>query len=303
MSVLLTGSSGFIGSNFVFSSSLKLRQVVRNNKHIKNQDYFIINNLDSKTCWDGAFLGIKCVIHLAGLAHSNLFTKKDYQSINVEGTLNFASEAAKAGVKRFIFISSILACDVENQDTKNEVSLQAKSKYDTEIFLKKMAAETGMEVVIIRPPLVYGPGVKANFYAMLKLASTGIPLPFGCMNDNKRSMVYVENLISLIVECIDNPNAANHTFLISDDNDLSTKEFVKGLSVGLGKSGLMFPVPSVLFSIVGKVLGKSAVIDTLCGSLQVDINHTKDTLNWQPPYSVELGFAATVKHFKEQQVK
>ena len=155
-----------------------------------------------------------------------------------------------------------------------------------------------MDVVIIRPPLVYGPGVKANFAAMLKLASTRVPLPFGCIKNNKRSMVYVKNLISLIIECINNKNSVNQIFLISDDDDLSTKAFVQGLSKALGVNSFMLPVPNTILFLVGKILGKSSIIDRLCGSLQVDINHTKNTLNWQPPYSVEQGFAATAKAFK-----
>jgi UDP-glucose 4-epimerase len=233
-----------------------------------------------------------------------------FREVNVRGTLQLAQAADRSGVKRFIFVSSIKVngesttrrLPYQSSDTASPEDPYGISKAEAEEGLKKLAEKTGMDVVIIRPPLVYGPGVKANFAAMLKLASTGIPLPFGSIKHNQRSMVYVENLISLIIECVINPNAANQTFLISDDGDLSTKAFVKGLSKALGKNCFMLPFPNAVFSLVGKALGKSSIIDRLCGSLQVDINHTKNTLNWQPPYSVEQGFEATANAFKKNKL-
>jgi UDP-glucose 4-epimerase len=318
MKIAVTGATGFLGKPLVQAlskqySSDVIIPVLRNIiPEFECYNSIIVDSIDSSTNWSNKLNGIGCVIHCAARVHVMNDTDEDpleaFREVNVRGTLALAKAASKSSVKRFIFVSSI---KVNGESTTNRARYTSSdepspedhygiSKAEAEEGLKLIAAETGMEVVIIRPPLVYGPGVKANFAAMLKLASTGIPLPFGCINQNKRSMVYVENLISLIIECINNPNAANHTFLVSDDNDLSTKEFVKGLSVGLGKSGFMLPVPNVLFSIAGKVLGKSAVIDRLCGSLQVEINNTKDTLNWQPPYTIEQGFAATAKYFNEQ---
>lgn len=311
--VLVTGASGFLGTHLIRklnTGDLNIRPVFRNT--LISGTGVIIQTINGDTNWNNALSDINVVIHCAARVHIMNETVGDpleaFREVNLHGTLALAKAAAAAGVIRFIFVSSI---KVNGESTTNRAPYKSSdepspedpygvSKAEAEEGIKLIADETGMEVVIIRPPLVYGPGVKANFAAMLKLTSTGIPLPFGCINQNKRSMVYVENLISLIVECISNPNAANQTFLVSDDHDLSTKEFVKGLSVGLGKSGLMLPVPNVLFSITGKVLGKLAIIDRLCGSLQVDIRHTKDTINWQPPFSVEQGFTATAKYFKDQ---
>lgn len=300
MNVLLTGDTGFIGKNLLSKKRNEKLTFITTNDSCDRGSVFINGSTD----WSNKLDNIQAIVHLAGIAHKYDVNEETYRSTNLEGTLNLAKSAAEQGVKRFIFLSTTNVFQQDGVITTNTPikpsNLQAQIKYETEIELAKISKALGINIITIRSPLVYGPGVKANFAAMLKLAATGIPLPFGCINHNKRSMVYVENLISLIVECLDNPNAANKTFLVSDDNDLSTKKFVKGLSLGLGKSCLMLPVPKLLFSIAGKVLGKSAVIDRLCGSLQVDINHTKDTLSWQPPYSVAQGFAATTKYFKDQ---
>ncbi len=310
--ILVTGATGFVGSHLVqMLDAKKLIILGRRNTNIPNALFYqcaFDKNIDVSDILSSVSVLVHCAARVHIIKDNSLEPLEVFRQVNTLGTLNLARQAASSGVKRFIFVSSI---KVNGESTTNRARYKSSdepspedpygiSKAEAEAGLKLIADETGMEVVIIRPPLVYGPSVKANFAAMLKLTSTGIPLPFGCINQNKRSMVYVENLISLIVECINNPNAANHTFLVSDDNDLSTKEFVKSLSVGLGKTGFMLPVPNILFSIAGKILGKSAVIDRLCGSLQVDINHTKDTLNWQPPYSVEQGFLATAKYFKEE---
>jgi UDP-glucose 4-epimerase len=300
MNILLTGSTGFIGKNLLSQKRKEQLSFISTNYLCDNNSF----SIDGSTDWSHKLNNIQAIIHLAGIAHTYDVEEDIYKFTNLEGTLKLARCAAEQGVKKFIFLSTTNVFQQDNVITINTqinpTNLQAKIKYETEIELVKICKTYGIDITIIRSPLVYGPGVKANFAALLKLASKGFPLPFGCLNKNKRSMVYVENLISLIIECINNPNAANQTFLVSDDNDLSTKKFVKGLSIGLGNSGLMLPVPSMLFSLAGKVLGKSAVIDRLCGSMEVDINHTKDTLNWQPPYSVEQGLAATTKYFKEQ---
>lgn len=317
--VLITGATGFLGKPLIKQLS---NEFTKNNifpvlrKNSTSFDEFspiVVDDINSTTDWLDKLQGVDCIIHCAARVHVMNEVDEDpleaFREINVRGTLQLAQAAAKSGVKRFIFVSSIKVngesttgrLPYQSSDTPNPEDPYGISKAEAEEGLKKLAEETGMDVIIIRPPLVYGPGVKANFAAMLKLASTGVPLPFGCIKNNQRSMVYVENLISLIIECINNINAANQTFLISDDDDLSTKAFVQGLSKALGKSSFMLPVPNTIFSLAGKVLGKSAIIDRLCGSLQVDINQTKNTLNWQPPYSVEQGFAATANAFKIRQ--
>jgi len=317
MNILITGATGFLGQPLIKKLSNKFEKnkifPVTRKSSTTFDDYsnIVIDDINSTTKWSDKLLGIDCIIHCAARVHVMNEVDEDpleaFREVNVRGTLQLAQTAAKSDVKRFIFVSSIKVngesttrrLPYQSSDTASPEDPYGISKAEAEEGLKKLAEKTGMDVVIIRPPLIYGPGVKANFAAMLKLTSTGIPLPFGCINDNQRSMVYVENLISLIIECVINPNAANQTFLISDDDDLSTKAFVQGLSNALGKNCFMLPFPNTVFSLVGKALGKSAIIDRLCGSLQVDINHTKNTLNWQPPYSVEQGFAATANAFKK----
>jgi nucleoside-diphosphate-sugar epimerase len=228
-----------------------------------------------------------------------------FREVNLRGTLNLAKSAAEAGVKRFVFISSIKVngesttgnSPYKSTDTPSPEDPYGTSKAEAEEELLALGAD--MEIVIIRPPLVYGFGVKANFAAICKLVIKGIPLPFLLIKSNKRSMVYVENLVSLICECITNKSAANEVFLVSDNHDLSLYQLIKGLSNAAGKGGVMLPIPAFLFELVGKVTGKAAVIDRLCGSLQVDINRTCKTLNWQPPYTVEQGFAETMKYFEK----
>jgi len=154
-----------------------------------------------------------------------------------------------------------------------------------------------MEVVIIRPPLVYGPGVKANFAALMKLASVGFPLPFGGIKNNKRSMVYIDNLVDLLIRCISHPKAANQTLLVSDDDDMSTATMIRNLSISLGNKGWMVPIPVKIFEVFGKLTGKSDIIERLCGSLQVDISETKYLLDWSPPVSIKDAFNSTATHF------
>ncbi len=230
-------------------------------------------------------------VHVMNDSSSNPL--EDFREVNTHGTLNLAQQAADAGVKRFIFISSIkvngesteLGLPFKSDDHFIPTDPYGLSKYEAEVGLRKIAEKTGMEVVIIRPPLVYGPGVKANFAAMMKWVNKGLPLPFGGIKNNKRSLVSVDNLVDLIITCIDHPKAVNQTFLVSDDEDLSTSQLLSNMASALNVPNRLLPIPASWLSLVAKLLGKPAIAQRLCGSLQVDISKTKKLLNWRPPYS------------------
>jgi len=233
---------------------------------------------------------------------------REFRRINVDGTLQLARQAAEAGVKRFVFISSIKVNGESTVPGQPFTAAQAPapidpygvSKWEAEQQLRKLSAETGMEVVIIRPALVYGPGVKANFLNMMKWLYKGVPLPLGAIH-NKRSLVALDNLVDLIVTCIDHPRAANQTFLVSDGEDLSTTELLQRTSRALGKLPRLLAVPAWMLETAAKILGKQSIAQRLLGSLQVDIAHTRETLGWTPPVSVDAALRKTAQHFLEQQ--
>lgn len=291
MDVLLTGATGFIGKYLQRRSSF--RYVVRRNAEHSLEDVFEISQLDKNTDWNNAFYGIDYVIHLAGLAHSNLYTDKDYRDINVDGTLKLASEAAKAGVKRFIFVSSIgvngyLTTKVpfSVNSVPSPHNSYSKSKYDAEEGLKVIATKTGMELVIIRPTLVYGPDAPGNFGSLVKLVKKSPILPFGLIN-NERSFIAVQNLADLLVTCIKHPNAAGKTFIASDGPVVSTKDFTNAIAKGLGKKKLQLPVPLTAMRLLGKAFGKSSAVEQLLGNLEVDSSYVTQELGWKPPYTME----------------
>lgn len=291
MSVLLTGSTGFIGS--YLQGKTDFRYIVRNNQQSSSNDTFEISKIDKNTDWNTALKGINCIIHLAGLAHSNLYTNKDYQSVNVDGTLKLANEAAKASVKRFIFVSSIGvngALTTNFPFSVNSVpsphNLYSKSKYDAEEGLKLIAKKTGIELVIIRPTLVYGPDAPGNFGALVKLVKKSPILPFGLIN-NKRSFIAVQNLADLLITCVKHPNAAGKTFIASDGPVVSIKDFTNAIARGLGKKKLQLPVPLSAMRLLGKALGKSKAVEQLLGNLEVDSSYVTQELGWKPCYTME----------------
>jgi UDP-glucose 4-epimerase len=231
-----------------------------------------------------------------------------FRKVNVEGTLNLARQAAAAGVRRFIFISSI---KVNGEGTAPGMVYTAEdvpapadpygvSKMEAEQGLRELAAESAMDVVIIRPVLVYGPGVKANFLNMMLWLDKGIPLPFGAI-DNSRSLVALDNLVDLILTCIEHPEAANQTFLVSDGEDLSTTALLNKMANALNKPARLIPVPSWILQSGAALLGRKGLSQRLCGSLRVDITKTRNLLGWTPPLSVDEALAITAKHFREHQ--
>ncbi|MFG3694038.1 NAD-dependent epimerase/dehydratase family protein [Stutzerimonas stutzeri] len=252
--------------------------------------------------------GVDVVVHCAARVHVMDEQDSDplaaFRAINVHGTLSLARAAARAGAKRFIFLSSVKVHG-ERTDCGRPFTVDAPlcpadpysiSKMEAEMALMALAAETGLEVVIVRPPLVYGPGVKANFQSMMFWLARGVPLPLGAIR-NRRSLVALDNLVDLLTVCLDHPCAAGQAFLVSDGEDLSTTELLRRLGVALGKPARLVPVPAALLWSAGALLGKRAVIERICGSLQVDAGKTQSLLGWSPLVSVDEALAMTTADF------
>ncbi|HAS6339897.1 TPA: NAD-dependent epimerase/dehydratase family protein [Vibrio vulnificus] len=296
MAILVTGATGFVGQEL---TKLKrdFRCVVRLGEIYSFNDIYTVPSIDSSTEWAGCFHGVDSLIHLAGLAHNKTFSAIDYHSVNTAGTLKLALNAAEAGVRRFVFVSSIgvngTSTQAEPFSLDSEPSPHndyAQSKYDAEIGLKKIAKETGLEVVIVRPTLVYGPDAPGNFGMLTKLIKRLPVLPFG-LATNRRDFISVQNLADLLVTCATHPNAAGHTFLASDSETVSIKEFTNAIAKGLGKKVFQLPVPVGLMGFAGKLTGKSAMIEQLYGNLEVDSSNIKEVLGWTPPFTMEQSMA------------
>ncbi len=304
MSILVTGANGFVGKLLVSDLLKKQYDVVgvlrSQNTNQADVKMAVIGEITAVTDWSTALDAIDVVVHLAARVHVMNDVASDplaeFRRVNVDGTLNLARHAVKAGVRRFIFVSSIKVngelTQVSKPFTASDIPCPQDaygiSKYEAEQGLLKLAKETGLEVVIIRPPLIYGGGVKANFASMMKAVKRGFPLPLGAIN-NKRSFVYVANLISLILKCIDHPSAANQIFLVSDGCDLSTTELLKACAQSLGVTPRLLAVPQRLLEITAKILGKENLAQRLYGNLQVDITKTRQLLDWEPQFTVEDG--------------
>ncbi|EGQ8469056.1 UDP-glucose 4-epimerase [Vibrio alginolyticus] len=290
--LLLTGATGFIGG-FLSLGYNNLRCVVRETETNIFDDCYRIDRIDGRTCWKKAFYDVDAVIHLAGLAHSGDFSYAEYKEVNVDGSINLAKAAASFGVKRFVFISSIgvngtSTCEnpFKYDSLPNPHNVYAQSKYDAEIGLKKIAEETGLEVVIVRPTLVYGLEAPGNFGMLTKLVSKLPFLPFGSTN-NRRDFIAVQNLADLLVTCATHPDAAGHTFLASDGETVSIKQFTNAIADGLGKKVIQLPVPVSVMRLAGKLTGKSSKIEQLYGNLEVDSSNIKDVLGWTPPLTMK----------------
>lgn len=304
MNLLLTGVTGFLGSRLAAAlksqSNANLTAAVRSSGTLPMAKVVEVNGIDARTDWSAALINQAVVIHAAARAYiikdevANPLA--EYRRVNVDGTLNLAREAAAAGVRRFIFISSIkvngeqtpLGQPFAAYDTPAPEDAYGTSKWEAEQGLQELATETGMEVVIIRPPLIYGPGVKGNFASMIKLIQKGLPLPLGC-STNKRSLVGIDNLVDLIITCIDHPAAANQVFLAGDGKDLSTAELLRCVAKAMGRPSRLIPVPQSMLMFGARLVGKSGVAHRLFGSLQVDITKTRNLLGWEPPITLDEG--------------
>lgn len=301
--ILLTGATGFVGKALASVLHTKELRLLSRKDPMQTHGIFCQAEIDRTTDYSAYLHNVDVVIHTAARVHVMEERSSDplsaFREVNTAGTANLARQAAALGVKRFIFVSSV---KVNGESTTNKKPFRyddipapedayGLSKKEAEEELRQICNGTQMELVIIRPPLVYGPGVKANFAAMMKLAQKNLPLPFGSIH-NKRSLVALDNLVDLILTCVTHPKAANQTFLVSDDEDLSTTELLEKMTRAAGKKPWLLPFPNSLMVKIAILFNKNTITDRLFGSLQVDIQHTKETLNWEPVVNVEQALNA-----------
>ncbi|RRV21160.1 SDR family oxidoreductase [Pseudomonas sp. s199] len=300
--ICLTGSSGFVGSRLLYElkqvTTFQVAGLCRRLPHGRDCSGLHAMGDLQEADLSTPLSGVDVLIHAAARAHIMKDEVADplaeYRRVNVEGTLNLACQAVAAGVKRFVFISSIgVNGNISTRpfrvdDQPNPAEPYAQSKWEAEQGLMKLAAETSMEVVIIRPPLVYGPDAPGNFGSLVRWIEKGVPLPLGAIH-NKRSLVGIDNLVDLIIHCLDHPAAANQVFLAGDGEDISTAELLRGVGRAMGKPARLIPVPAGLLQFGATLLGRKAMAQRLLGSLQVDISKTRELLDWKPPYTVEEG--------------
>lgn len=310
--ILVTGANGFIGRALCYEllkCGYSVHGIVREGAQLQIDSpikYVAMGNFDAQTNWTKELTGVNCVVHLAAHVHvmhvrdSNALAR--FRKVNVEGTINLARQAASVGVSRFIFISSIKVNGESTQigqsfrpsDVPDPKDPYGVSKYEAEQLLLQLSKETGMEVVIIRPPLVYGPQVKSNFELLMRVLSYNLPLPFAGFTKNRRSLVALSNLVDLIMTCLHHPRAANEIFLVSDGEDLSTAELLRRMGIAKGYSTKLFYVPSALLKICFIAINKLEMYQRLNGSLQVDISKTKQLLDWSPSIRVDDELRRTV---------
>ena len=311
MKVLVTGATGFVGHAlcaFLNARGHSVVPVVR--RAVSLTGAAVVGNISGATDWTAALTTCDAVVHLAARVHVMEDAASDpltqYRVTNTDATLHLARQAAQAGVKRFVFISSIKV-NGEGRDTPYRETdapapedVYAISKWEAEQGLQQIARETGLEMVILRPPLVYGPGVKANFLRLMQMVQRGWPLPLGAIR-NQRSLLYLGNLIDAIRLCIEHPAAAGQTFLLDDGQAISTPELIRAVADALHRPAHLLPVPVTLLRLAGWVAGKSTVVSRLTDSLSVEGQAIRTRLGWVPPYSMQEGLAATVADFLHKQ--
>lgn len=302
--VLVTGANGFVGRALcaeAVTRNWNVRGTARSHRDLPNMiEGFVIGGINGIMNWRDVLANRDIVVHLAARVHVMQEVIADplaeFRRVNVEGTLNLARQAALAGVRRFVYVSSIKVNGEATRfvspfladDAPAPLDAYGVSKMEAEQGLREIALRTSMEVVIIRPPLVYGPGVKANFATMMRLLWRGVPLPLGAIH-NQRSLVALDNLVDLIMTCVTHPAAAGQTFLVSDDEDVSTTELLRRMGQAMGHPARLVPVPASFLKLAASMVGKQDVAQRLCGSLQVDIEKTRRLLGWSPPLTLDQG--------------
>lgn len=310
--ILITGAAGFVGHalcRHLAAAGFDVCGVVRGGRAIRDGiETRTVRDILEDSAAPGFFNGFDCVVHAAARVHQMGETGKQeldaYVRDNSEMTRRLARAAAASGVRRFVFLSSIKANGEENPSPYTENTPPAPedpygiSKLQAEKALAEVAANSGLETVILRPPLIYGPGVRANFLSLLRLADTGLPLPLGGLNRNARSLLYRGNLISAIRCVIDHPAAAGRTYLLRDGEDLSTAALVTRIRSTFGRRARLIPVPASLIGTVARGAGRGAAMDRIGGSLTVDDNAIRHELGWQPPYTLDQGLAATASWYR-----
>jgi nucleoside-diphosphate-sugar epimerase len=317
-SILVTGATGFVGSFLChrlikenYQASATIRKINDSEKLPIGVNAILVNSLNESFPPE-SLNKTNVIVYLAARVHQmndrNSSSLEAYRTINTYAAISLAKQAFNNGVKRFIYLSSIkvngegtsnLSHPYTEEDPVNPVDPYGQSKWEAEQGLLKLAQETGLEVVIIRPTLIYGARVKANFLQLLKIVDKQIPLPFASVQ-NSRSLVYIGNLVDAIMTCIEHPNAKNQTFIVSDGEDLSTPKLIRRIGKAMGKSPLLLPFPPELLKLGTKLVGKGDVGDRLLGSLQVDSSKIRTMLNWTPPYTVDEGLKVTADWFKNQ---
>jgi len=310
MKVLITGASGLVGSALATDLMQRgihdVRGAVRANSkaQLPEERRALVGDLGADTDWRAALSGIDAVVHLAARVHVMRETERDalsvFRRVNVAGTLKLAEQAAAAGVRRFVFMSTVKVNKEEGMCVESDrpapTDPYSISKLEAEDGLRFVSSKSGMELVVIRPPLVYGPGVRANFLSLMRAIARGVPLPFGAVS-NKRSYIGVDNLTDFIIRCLEHPNARGETFLLCDGEDLSTAELVQQLARSMGRRPRLFPVPEWLMVAGAAILGRKDMAQRLLSSLQIDSSKARRMLAWHPRLSVDEGMRLTVNEF------